>query len=136
MNNAHDTNDIKLDVSITIGKSNIASTNCGSHAPETIKKLMQDLANTPIPLTSCIFNIRARYTKEYSAKMYVSSDAGSYQPFQYHNASFCIVHRTCRKCARNKCTENIATGKCRDEYVQKNLGATLFPQHYAKDKQK
>ena len=34
------------------------------------------------------------------------------------------------------CAQNIKTGKCRDEYIRKTLGAILFPQHYATDKQK
>lgn len=35
-----------------------------------------------------------------------------------------------------KCHELLCAGKCRDEFIQKTLGAVLFPQHYAKDKQK
>lgn len=34
------------------------------------------------------------------------------------------------------CCKNLADGKCCDEFIRRTLGATLFPQHYAKDKQK
>ncbi len=34
------------------------------------------------------------------------------------------------------CANNLQCGKCRDEYIRKTLGATLFPQHYANEKQK
>ncbi|MBQ2017578.1 MAG: hypothetical protein II208_03590 [Alphaproteobacteria bacterium] len=36
----------------------------------------------------------------------------------------------------NICYKNLAEGKCCDEFIRRTLGATLFPQHYAKDKQK
>lgn len=36
-----------------------------------------------------------------------------------------------RMCARSLCR-----GKCRDEFMRRTLGAVLFPQFYAKDKQK
>ena len=32
------------------------------------------------------------------------------------------------------CHENLSTGKCRDEFMCKTIGATLFPQHYGKQK--
>lgn len=35
-----------------------------------------------------------------------------------------------------RCARNLKAGKCRDEFMRKTLGAILFPQHYAKDKQK
>ncbi len=34
------------------------------------------------------------------------------------------------------CANNLQCGKCRDEYMRKTLGATLFPQYYANEKQK
>lgn len=34
------------------------------------------------------------------------------------------------------CCKNMASGKCCDEFIRRTLGATLFPQHYAKDKLK
>lgn len=35
-----------------------------------------------------------------------------------------------------RCARNLKNGKCKDEFIRNTLGATLFPQHYAKDKQK
>lgn len=34
------------------------------------------------------------------------------------------------------CANNLRCGKCRDEFIRRTLGAALFPQFYAKDKQK
>lgn len=34
------------------------------------------------------------------------------------------------------CARNLRNGKCRDEFVRRTLGAVLFPQFYAQDKQK
>jgi len=34
------------------------------------------------------------------------------------------------------CAHNLRCGKCRDEFIRKTLGAVLFPQHYANEKQK
>ena len=35
-----------------------------------------------------------------------------------------------------RCFNNLRCGDCQDEYVRKTIGAVLFPQHYAKEKQK
>jgi hypothetical protein len=136
MNNNQDTNKKNIPVSITILNPYTIDTDCGLYTPATIKKLMHDLSNTPIPLTSCIYRLSARYINEKSIRMSVHSDGGTYDPTQHHNASFYIMHRTCHKCAANECAKNIATGKCHDEYVRKMLGATLFPKYYTQDKQK
>lgn len=34
-----------------------------------------------------------------------------------------------------KCAANLRAGLCRDEFIRRTLGATLFPQHYASKKQ-
>lgn len=34
------------------------------------------------------------------------------------------------------CAHNLRCGNCRDEFIRKTLGAMLFPQHYANEKQK
>lgn len=34
-----------------------------------------------------------------------------------------------------RCARNLKNGKCRDEFIRNTLGAVLFPQHYAKNKQ-
>ena len=36
----------------------------------------------------------------------------------------------------NICCKNLTAGKCCDKFMRCTLGATLFPQHYAKDKQR
>lgn len=36
----------------------------------------------------------------------------------------------------NACANNLRCGKCREEFIRRTLGAALFPQFYAKDKQK
>lgn len=136
MNNNQDTNKKNLSVSITILNPYIINTDCGLHTPATIKKLIHDLANTPVPLTSCIHQLSARYINKESIRMYVLSDSSLYEPTQDHNASFYIMHRTCHKCAANECAKNIATGKCHDEYIRNTLGTTLFPKYYAQDKQR
>lgn len=130
----NDSQDISFTVSLSITDSNTAGTDCGSHKPAIIKKLMRDLASTPVPLTSCVFSLSARYTQENSARMYTNSNGGLYQPSPHHSASFYIVHRNCRKCERDKCITNISSGKCCDEFIKNTLGVTLFPNHYAKQK--
>lgn len=35
-----------------------------------------------------------------------------------------------------RCARNLKNGQCRDEFIRNTLGAILFPQHYAKDKQR
>lgn len=134
MNNNQDVQGTNLQVSIST-LSDIESTNCGSYTPTTIKKLIRDLANTPIPLTSCVYRLAAQYINEDSIRMYILSDGGAYEPTQHHNATFYITHRTCHKCATDKCAKNIATGKCNDEYIRNTLGTTLFPKYY-EDKQR
>lgn len=34
------------------------------------------------------------------------------------------------------CANNLRCGKCRDEFIRRTLGITLFPQKYSKEKQK
>lgn len=34
------------------------------------------------------------------------------------------------------CATNLRTGKCKDEFMRKTIGAVLFPRFYAKEKQK
>ena len=34
------------------------------------------------------------------------------------------------------CFNNLQCGKCKDEFVRRTVGAVLFPQHYANEKQK
>lgn len=34
------------------------------------------------------------------------------------------------------CAHKLRCGKCRDEFIRNTLGAALFPQHYANEKQK
>ena len=51
---------------------------------------------------------------------------------------------TCKKCEMDEnhsahmqtCAENIMSGKCRDEFVRQTVGVTLFPEHYANQKQR
>lgn len=47
-----------------------------------------------------------------------------------------ISHGADEEVKMNTCYKNLAEGKCCDEFIRRTLGATLFPQHYAKDKQK
>ena len=35
-----------------------------------------------------------------------------------------------------RCARNFKNGQCCDEFIRNTLGAILYPQHYAKDKQK
>jgi hypothetical protein len=35
-----------------------------------------------------------------------------------------------------RCARNLKNGKCLDEFIRNTLGVALFPEHYAKDKQK
>lgn len=47
-----------------------------------------------------------------------------------------LSHGTDEDVKMDICCKNLADGKCCDEFIRRTLGAILFPQHYAKDKQK
>ena len=36
----------------------------------------------------------------------------------------------------DECINKIRLGECRDEFIRQTVGVTLFPEHYAKDKQR
>lgn len=57
-----------------------------------------------------------------------------------HTTPMCAPHkRSAYTCTEQKmaiCCKNLRDGKCCDEFMRRTLGAVLYPQHYAKDKQK
>ena len=47
-----------------------------------------------------------------------------------------LSHGADEEAKMNTCYKNLAEGKCCDEFIRRTLGAILFPQYYAKDKQR
>ena len=61
--------------------------------------------------------------------------------FYFDHTSPMCDHRkrsdyTCTEQKMAICCKNLMNGKCRDEFIRNTLGAILYPQHSAKNKQK
>lgn len=109
----------------------------------TATRLLTALETTPVPHNFCLGTLNVHTS-------YHNCIQAGYTPDNYKTnldlyADF-SNNIGCR-CAPNmnnyapyfkvaNCAKNIASGKCRDEYMRKTVGTILFPQHYATDKQK
>ena len=58
--------------------------------------------------------------------------------FYFDQATKCgkCSSRTSETTKIKRCARNLKNGKCQDEFIRNTLGAILYPQHYATDKQK
>lgn len=126
--------------SITLGEINTAQLN----------QLMDDLKTNFGQSHKCIDNMTVNFSDRFS--LYAGLGAGRRNRnlilsnlFPFYDAcnpkfrAPCITGERLPKTSdamTRTCAENLRCGKCRDEFIRKTLGAVLFPQHYANEKQK
>lgn len=111
---------------------------------ETAQKLLKAFENTPIPHRFCLgsLDIHTSYRNHITRPNTHNNNYNTYfglsVNFNQHIGCPCAPHinNYSPYCKVSDCAHNIATGKCRDEFMQKTVGAILYPQHYAKNKQK
>lgn len=110
-------------------------TQCGDFPIETISTFMHNTASKPVPLSSCVHSIHARYERSYSLEMNADlEDSGITEYSSPRKATISLTMKNCRLCDQSKCHKNIISGKCCDNYVRDTIGAAFFPQFYSKQK--
>ena len=110
---------------------------------ERIKIMDAFSAHTPAA-NACIPHM----TLDFQDKTYYGHAPWNYDryPFLYLYSMFRLTNKM-PKCGKQdckldeeakikRCARNLKNGKCQDEFMRNTLGAILYPQHYAKDKQK
>ena len=109
---------------------------CGPYSYATLNKLIQDISRTTVPETSCLYSMYAMLIYDVHTTMYIDHEKHgcTVQPENY--AGFFLTFRNSRKCPPNVCIQNIARGKCRDEFLIKEFASVLFSQFYSKQKAK
>ncbi len=99
--------------------------------------ILRDLSNTAIPDNCCLYDIIADVYQNIRYSTY------TFKPLSWRNTpnfthtatpsmSIRATLNIPTKCDRSLCIKNIASGKCRDEFVINNLGKKIFAEKYAK----
>lgn len=119
--------------------------------PGQLKQLQESVANATLPLTNaCPTSMTIRYEDQMS---FLYGDArkekisGRRRVLEISDLFYLAEYGThCPACGDKKikselaatkyCAKNLRMGRCRDEFMRNTIGAALFPQFYAKDKQK
>ena len=108
-----------------------------------LKKIMNAFSTEKAKLNACIYCLSAEYNDTvrfgrtaWHQRRYNSLDLS--QMFWLDNNPQCgNITRQLNEIAKIKhCARNLKNGKCCDEFIRNTLGTILFPQHYAKEKQK
>lgn len=98
-------------------------------------------AEDSLPKNSCIQKLSMRYSETIDFNK-IDGRGIHIDPLWYNGATKPL---SCApKCAgicdirtrMHICAENLKTGKCRDEFMRRTLGAALFPKLYTTEKQK
>ena len=106
--------------------------------------LLIALRNTPMPLKSCWkdmhFSFNAQEDKQQGGSgliydtMKITSGFDNTMKMSCGACNSNLASKSCPELVT--CRDRIASGECKDEFVQKTIGAVLWPQHYAKLKQR
>lgn len=104
-------------------------------------RLLDLITNTDIKLANCVGTC-------FNAELKINTFNTMYSPLiSTQLALNGLAHIEKTKCMppsykhtsydkARSCFYNLQCGKCKDEFVRRTVGTVLFPQHYAKDKQK
>jgi hypothetical protein len=105
--------------------------------------LLKRFHDTPRPEEICLDDDIKRF-RGFHAEL-TTYYPGRYSDYANGVLSLIAPYRyTCKKCEMGEnhsanmqtCANNIMSGKCRDEFVRQTVGVTLFPEHYANQKQR
>ena len=114
------------------------------HISEAERQSLMSAFNTKTPApNACIRSM----TLEYSDHTFfgrVPGNCDRYRSLELSNMFYFDKMPQCQKCSKNikettkikRCARNLKDGKCVDEFIRNTLGAILYPQHYAMEKQK
>lgn len=110
---------------------NAKAVTCGATPYDNAVKYIKSF-NTyaNIPDDCCLTNLRAVVHQSFDNSMEITKNC-IYQDKKAN--AFMQVHYNLgadSKCDRYSCLENIKTGKCRDEFVIKNIGLRFFADKY------
>lgn len=100
-------------------------------------ELTHALARIHLPQNGCCTAITTNFRTGYQIFTYTNYDKPSeitQTPITEEGFEATLYLGFGRKCTN--CLHSLSRGKCTDKYVRKYIGAILYPQHYAKYKQK
>lgn len=101
------------------------------------RELTHALARIRLPQNGCCTAITTDFRTGYRIYTYTNYDKPSeitQTPITEEGFKATLHLGFGRKCTN--CLRSLSRGKCTDKYVRKYIGAILYPQHYAKYKQK
>ena len=106
--------------------------------------LLIALRNTPMPLKSCWQDMHFAFNAQEDKQR--GGSGLIYDTMKITSAFDSTMKMPCGACNSNPasnscpelvtCRDRIAAGQCKDDFVRKTIGAVLWPQHYAKLKQR
>lgn len=107
------------------------------------KKLIDAVQDTPMSLATCwqSVGIKANLTMHRGASV-LGTETGVNDIYVYpvYGVPGCFCENNMKsKVGISKlamCAKNLSMGKCQDEFMRQTIGAVLFPQFYANNKQK
>ena len=110
---------------------------------ETLAKLLNAFETTTAPSDFCLHNLNIHM--QYNNRIHRNCSATGFSSTcalstDFNQEMLCPcdskLNKAAQLCKADICARNSAHGKCQDEFMRKTIGAILFPQHYASEKQK
>ena len=100
---------------------------CGYWSVDEMNRFLEQIKNTTIPSESCVLFIYAKIeqTVQLGAFQHKNTDDNL-------NISICPMAQKCKVIYMENCPQQIAAGKCRDDFVINLIGKTLFADKYQK----
>lgn len=105
--------------------------------------LMEKLSTPNVAVNACIKTLNLEYTESTGFGRAIGGNA-RHRSLSIDGMFYFDQYPQCGKqnCELDeaakikRCARNLKNGKCQDEFIRNTLGAILYPQHYATDKQK
>lgn len=115
----------------------------GKISDDERKKIMDAFSTHTSTATACIPHM----TLDFQDKTHYGPPLWHHDRYRTLELSNMFYHNQMPKCGKQdceldeeakikRCARNLKNGKCQDEFIRNTLGAILYPQHYATDKQK
>lgn len=108
-----------------------------------VKNIMSAFNTKTYAPTACIRSMSLEHS-DHANFGRIPGGSGRHRSLELSGMFFFDQKPLCIKCSKKMneaskikcCARNLRNGKCHDEFICHTLGAILFPQHYAQDKQK
>lgn len=107
---------------------------CGNLSTKQIKQYLQEIAdNKTIPVNSCVHNINAKFRMVRETYAFATTNGpitDNHHTVTMGGLDISVCNRYGCKCHREHCFENLASGKCTDEFMIKIIGKKFFADKY------